>query len=137
MTIRPLRLEHYPAVHTFWQGMENMGLSSADSRGSIARYLERNPGMSFVALEGERIVGTLLAGHDGRRGYLHHAAVDPSFRRRGVGRRLVEAALSALRAAGIEKAHLFIFPANGAGKAFWRSVGWHLRDDIELMSRNL
>ena len=83
------------------------------------------------------MVGAVLCGHDGRRGYLHHLAVATSHRRRGIGRELVERCMDGLRREGIAKCHLMVYHHNAAGQAFWRSIGWHGRDDILLMSRNL
>lgn len=133
--IQPFHLTDYASVHALWEACEGIGLhDDVDSRDGIARYLERNPGLSFVARDGDRIVGAVLAGHDGRRGYLHHLAVHPDARHRGLGRQLVAAALAALRAEGIAKCHIFVFRDNPAGRAFWESCGWHLRQDIDLLS---
>ena len=136
--IQPFLLDDYASVHALWEACEGIGLhDDVDSRDGIARYLERNPGLSFVARDGDRIVGAVLAGHDGRRGYLHHLAVHPDARHRGLGRQLVAAALAALRAQGITKCHIFVFRDNPAGRAFWESCGWHRRDDIDLLSISL
>ena len=129
--------DDYDEVLALWEKSEGVGLSGADSRESIARYLERNPGLSFVARDDGEIVGAVLCGHDGRRGYLHHLAVAPSHRRQGIGEALTERCLDGLRAIGIGKCHLFIFEENGAGQAFWRSVGWEDRGDIEVVSRTI
>lgn len=133
----PFTLSHYDAVYAMWQATPGVGLSSADSREAIAVYLARNPGMSFLACDGEAVVGALLAGHDGRRGYLHHLAVLPTYRRRGIGSELVNRCLDALQAEGIQKAHLFIFNQNESGIAFWESQGWQFRTDISVMSKVL
>ena len=120
-----------------WKRSPGVGLSSADERASIARYLERNPGMSFGARENERLVGILLSGHDGRRGYLYHLAIDPKYRRAGLGKALVENAIEALRNEGIEKCHLFMFKRNRLARRFWQAMGWEERKDIELRSTQL
>ena len=99
--IAPFSIDLYDDVYALWRQCEGVGLSEADARGNIRAYLERNPGMSFVALAGGRVVGAILAGHDGRRGYVHHLAVHPSLRRHGIARRLVERAVCVLRSAGI------------------------------------
>jgi putative acetyltransferase len=134
--LMPFGLPHYEEVYRLWSQCGGVGLSSADSREAIGRYLDRNPGLSFVALREGEICGAVLAGHDGRRGYIHHLAVAPGCRRLGLGRRLVKASLDALAAEGIEKAHLFVFKENADGLAFWRAGGWEVREDLAMMSRS-
>ena len=89
ITISPFLIEAYDEVFTLWKQSEGVGLSSADSRENIHYFLEQNPGMSFVASAEGRIIGTVLTGHDGRRGYIYHLAVHPDRRRQGLGRTLV------------------------------------------------
>ncbi|RPJ12580.1 MAG: GNAT family N-acetyltransferase, partial [Deltaproteobacteria bacterium] len=84
-----------------------------------------------------KVVGSILAGHDGRRGYIHHLAVHPSCRRLGLGRALVAQATCALLSAEIQKAHMFIFNSNTEGIAFWESVGWSPRSDIGVISKTI
>ncbi len=137
IAMRPLSLDHYDTVFTLWKECEGIGLSQADSRESIQGYLERNPNMSFVATSGDAVVGAVLCGHDGRRGYIHHLAVHPNYRRRALGRRLVQHSLAGLARDGIQKCHLFIMNHNQAGIAFWKSVGWTPRNDISVISKNI
>jgi putative acetyltransferase len=137
ITISAFTIEIYDGVLALWQKVEGVGLSSADSREGIRSYLERNPGMSFVALKGGQVVGAVLAGHDGRRGYIHHLAVHPDHRRRSLGRRLVDRCLTVLADAGIQKCHLFIFNENTAGIEFWKSMGWVYRSDISVISKTI
>lgn len=136
--IRPFAMSDYEAAYALWSGMDGVGLSGADEAPAIAAYLARNPGTSFVAVDSAgALLGTILGGHDGRRGYIHHLAVAADQRRQGTGRRLVERCLHELAAAGIQKCHLFIYHQNKHGRAFWQAVGWHERYDIQLMSCNL
>ena len=135
--ITPFSIDSYEDVLALWRQCEGIGLSDADSRESIQTYLNRNPGMSFVALADGKVVGSILAGHDGRRGYIHHLAVHPSCRRLGLGRALVAQATCALLSAGIQKAHIFIFNSNAEGIAFWESVGWSPRGDIGVISKTI
>lgn len=143
ISISPFSIEdtmpygRYAQVYALWQRCAGVGLSGSDSLQNIASYLERNPSMSFVASSDKRLVGAILCGHDGRRGYIHHLAVDENFRRRGIGRRLVERALSALREEGIQKCHLFIFHENEPGITFWQKIGWTSRQDIRVMSTQI
>jgi ribosomal protein S18 acetylase RimI-like enzyme len=134
MIIREMRLADYEAMYALWLGCEGIGLGASDSREQIGLYLARNPGMSFVAEVDDRLVGTILGGHDGRRGTIHHAAVHPDFRHQGIGQQLVATCLAALRAAGVLKCHIFVHRTNEAAQAFWRGVGWHDRGDLHLMS---
>lgn len=124
----------YEAALALWKRCEGIGLSDADQPCAIKRFLEHNPGLSFVAIQKGLLVGTSLCGQDGRRGYLYHLAVDPERRRLGTGRQLALASLEALKAAGIQKCHIFVYRDNENGKAFWQSFGWKLRPEIELLS---
>ncbi len=114
-----------------------MGLNDADSRENLANFLARNPGLSFVAARGGTIIGTILGGHDGRRGFLYHLAVCAEAQGNGVGRRLVEHSLATLKAAGITKCHLFVMADNSRGLAFWDHIGFKQRADIHICSQDL
>jgi putative acetyltransferase len=127
----------YDEVIALWQATEGIGLSGADSRASIAAFLRRNPGLSVVARLSDAVVGAVLCGHDGRRGFLHHLAVAPAQRRRGLGQQLVETCLSRLGALGIEKCHLFVLADNADGECFWQALGWVGRPGIKLMSTEI
>ena len=137
LTIRPMTMPDYPDVRCLWESCDGVGLSDADQPDKIEAYLERNPGMSFVALQDERLVGAVLCGHDGRRGYLNHLAVHTGHRHQGIGRRMVAHCLAALQEAGIAKCHLFIFSSNQSGRKFWQRIGWELRDDLAVASHIL
>ena len=137
VSIRPMTLDDYEPVFALWQACEGVGLGRADTREAIARYLQRNPGLSFTAWAGAELVGAVLAGHDGRRGYLHHMAVRPAYRQQGIGRTLTACCEQALLAEGIDKAHLFVFADNTSGQAFWRQAGWYNRPELVLMSRDM
>lgn len=132
--IRMMTIDCYEKILALWQAVEGVGLSSADERESIARYLRRNPGLSWLAWDGKSLVGAVLCGHDGRRGYIHHLAVRPDYRRQGIGRKLVGHALSGLRREGIEKCHLFVFRQNELAIAFWRALGFTGRSELSMMS---
>jgi len=138
LVISLLTLDLYENVMTLWKESEGIGLSRADSKESIRFYLERNPNMSLVAKESNgTLVGAVLCGHDGRRGYIHHLVVRSDYRRQGIGRKLVDECLSRLQAAGIQKCHLFIINDNLSGIAFWKSLGWIPRTDIGVISKDI
>lgn len=135
--IQAFTIDRYEAALALWRSCGGIGLSTADSKDNIQRYLARNPGMSFVAEVRHAVIGAVLCGHDGRRGYLHHLAVRPDYRRHGIGRRLVAACLAALQSAGIQKCHLFIIKGNTGGLKFWEKINWTLRTDLDIVSKDI
>ena len=138
MDIRTMRENDYPSVRALWESCEGMGLNDVDdSAEGFMRFLARNPTTCLVAVEGDRIVGAVLVGYDGRRAYVYHLAVDPSWRRRGVGKELVEAAMSRLDELCATKAALVVFSRNEAGNAFWERLGFRERGDLTYRDRAL
>ena len=138
MEIRNMRLDDYDSVYALWLSCPGMGLNNLDdSREGIAKYLARNPDTCFVAEEQGNIIGAILTGHDGRRGYISHTAVSPAHQRQGIGRQMVEKALNALKAQGIHKVNLVVFAHNGKGNAFWEKMGFTQRPDLIYRNRTL
>ncbi|WP_340006404.1 GNAT family N-acetyltransferase [Paenibacillus sp. FSL K6-0276] len=138
MIYREMVVDDYEAAYQLWEYTEGMGLSEADSRLEIIRYLERNRGFSQICEnEDGQIVGTALYGHDGRRGYMYHVAVSDDCRRMGVGRKLVTRCVENLRAAGIAKCHLMVIESNEQGREFWEGMGWQYRGGIMLYSQDI
>lgn len=138
LRIRNMTMADYPAVYALWLSCPGMGLNDLDdSEDGIRRYLERNPDTCFVAEGSAGIVGVIVSGHDGRRGYIYHTAVSPVFQKQGIGTRLVEAALDSLQTAGIHKAALVAFARNEAGNAFWERMGFTPREDLLYRNKAL
>lgn len=135
VNLRTMRPADIAPVLAMLDRCEGIGRRSADSPPALRRFLQRNPGLSVVAEFERRIVACVFTGHDGRRGYLHHVAVDPAHRRTGLGRRIVEAALERLLAIGIEKVHCDVFRSNRTGLRFWRALGWQRRHDLARLSK--
>ena len=136
-SVRLFRIGDFDAVLALWRRTEGVGLNASDTRPAIAAFLRRNPGLSLIAKKNGRIIGAVLCGHDGRRGYLHHLAVSKRCRGLGIGRQLVEACLAKLRRAGISKCNIFIFASNTDGMKFWKHTGWCLRTELRLMQIRL
>jgi ribosomal protein S18 acetylase RimI-like enzyme len=135
-TIRPMTMADYAAAAALWRSTEGVGFNESDGEAFIAAYLERNPGMSPVAVADDgALVGTLLCGHDGRRGYLYHLAVVPSYRRQGIAGGLLDHAFACLDRAGVWKCYLFVFADNRAGQEFWLRRGWQHRADLVAMQK--
>ncbi|NRF29970.1 GNAT family N-acetyltransferase [Vibrio coralliilyticus] len=136
VTIRPMIIEDYDAVIRLWLQTEGMSVRDADSRENIALYLDRNPDLSFVAISESNIIGAVLVGTDGRRGYLQHLAVLPQFRGQRIGYQLISQSINALANIGIPKTHLFVYDDNLNAQKFYEKLGWFPRDNIRMYSYN-
>lgn len=130
----PMTIDDHDDVMELWRRSDGVGLSEADERDGVEKFLQRNPGLSVVARDSGRIVGAALCGHDGRRGYISHVAVDVSCRGRGLGRALFVRCIASLRETGIDKCHIFVFRTNENALGFWRAAGWTERDDLAMFS---
>jgi ribosomal protein S18 acetylase RimI-like enzyme len=128
--IRAFQRGDLPAVSRLWAVSEGLGEGPGDTEEEIARFLDRNPGLSLVALEDGAIVAAALCGHDGRRGQIYRLAVARSHRRRGIGEDIVRRCVAALGAAGIGRVLIRVQADNGGARAFWTRVGAHFRDDL-------
>ena len=123
--VRIMTIEDYEGVYALWKKIKGFGIRSIDdSKEGVARFLKRNPTTSFVAEKDGRIVGSILCGHDGRRGCLYHVCVDEDYRRHGIGKRMVVFAMKALKEEKINKVSLIAFTENDIGNAFWNTIGW-------------
>lgn len=129
-------LSHYPSLIDLWESFPGNTITGADSREGFQRFLKRNGLYCFTAVDGNAIIGSVMAGEDSRRGYIYHLAVMSERQHEGVGLGLMRATEKALYDAGIEKIHLMIFSDNPAIE-FYKAAGWHLRTDIEVMSKVL
>ena len=134
---RLMTIEDYEQAYDLWILCGNGLNNKDDSREGIDRYLMRNPTTSFVAVCEEKVVGVILCGHDGRRGIIQHACVSPEYRRFGIGSKLVDLALEALKAEGINKVLLVAFKKNEGGNKFWESQGFTLREDLNYRNKAL
>ncbi|RHP35797.1 GNAT family N-acetyltransferase [Lachnotalea sp. AF33-28] len=133
-----MTIDDYDQIYDLWIHTPGMGLNNLDdSRDGIARYLKRNPTTCFAALQGGKIVGVILSGHDGRRGYIHHTAVAVQARRKGIAAGLVSHAMEALKREGIHKVALVAFERNLEGNAFWESQGFSVREDLVYRNKNI
>ena len=131
VAIRTMRIEDYDKVYALWMSIHGFGIRSMDdSREGIERFLKRNPTASVVAEEKGRIIGAILCGHDGRRGCLYHVCVAEEHRRRGIGKAMVVHCMNELKKEQINKVSLIAFTQNDIGNAFWKTIGWTKREDL-------
>ena len=129
--IRIMTMDDYEEVYKLWKKIHGFGIRSIDdSREGIERFIKRNPQTSIVAEMDGKIVGSILCGHDGRRGCFYHVCVDENYRRRGIGKTMVVHAMEELRKEKINKVSLIAFAKNDIGNAFWNQIGWTKREDL-------
>ncbi len=121
---REFSIRDYDAALGLWQRVEGLEIAEGDDREGVGHFLARNHGLSRVATDGTAIVGIALCGHDGRRGYIYHLAVDPAYQARGLGKRLMDECLDGLRQAGLKRALILVANDNPRGRKFWHRYGW-------------
>ena len=131
INIVPMTPEDYDDVRALWMTIRGFGIRALDdSREDIERFIARNPTTSVVARDGNRIVGSILCGSDGRQGALYHVCVAKEYRRRGIGSQMVAFCMHQRRYMGINKVALIAFMTNEAGNAFWNKIGWTKKTNV-------
>lgn len=129
--IRTMTIEDFDQVHALWMTIKGFGIRSIDdSKEGVERFLKRNPTTSVVAEIDNKIVGSILCGHDGRRGCFYHVCVDEKYRRHGIGKAMVVYAMQVLKREKINKVSLIAFTVNDIGNAFWNTIEWTERKDL-------
>jgi len=138
MNFHKMIISDYDGIYELWINTPGMGLNTVDdSKDGIARYLKRNTNTCFVAEKNAEIIGVIISGHDGRRGYIYHMAVSLSERKKGIGQRLLDMSMSALQFEGINKVALVVFSGNDIGNAFWENRGFIAREDLNYRNKNI
>lgn len=134
--IRRMQKSDYENVNKLWLSCDGIGLNDLDdSEDGIERFLLRNPDTCFVAEQDGNVAGVILAGNDGRRGYIYHLAVSEEYRGKGIATRLVETVVDALKQLGIQKAALVVYNENEEGNAFWEKMGFQVREDLHYRDK--
>lgn len=138
ITCRVMTMEDYDGVYALWMTIQGFGIRSIDdSREGVEKFLKRNPTTSVVAVDGEKIIGSILCGHDGRRACFYHVCVAESYRKQGIGKRMAAFAEEALKKEGINKVGLQAFKTNERGNRFWRGLHWTERTDLNYYDYSL
>ena len=130
---RNMKASDHDALHEVWKstGQETNGAVTVDDTfEGLDKYIKRNPTTSFVALDGDKVIGVIMAGHDGRRGFFHHVSVMKEYQGQGIGKQLVVNSMDALRKEGIRKVALVAFTDNDLGNGFWEKQGFTVREDL-------
>ena len=138
MQIRKMTIADYDNIYNLWVSCVGMGLNNLDdSKTGIEIFLKRNPDTCFVAEYENKVVGAIMVGNDGRRGYIYHTSVMPEYQRQGIGSKLVDTAIDALKKQGINKVALVVFAKNKDGNAFWEKQGFTVREDLTYRNKSL
>lgn len=138
MNIRKMLIDDYDEIYALWMSCAGMGLNNLDdSQEGIDKFIKRNPDTCFVAEKENKLVGVIMVGNDGRRGYIYHVAVSPQYRKQGIASQLVDTALQALKQCGINKVALVVFDKNKNGNQFWESLGFTIRDDLVYRNKTM
>lgn len=138
MEIRAMTVKDYDQVYQLWTEINGFGIRSIDdSKEGVEKFLLRNPGISAIAEDGGKIVGTILCGHDGRRGSFYHVCVSENYRHQGIGSQMSDWCMEALKKEGINKVSLIAFKSNSVGNQFWQQEGWEYREDINYYDLSL
>ena len=124
MIIREFQPSDYAPALVLWSDADGVELAEGDSESSILLYLARNPGLSKVAVREGNLIGAVLCGHDGRRGFIYHLAVKREERGHGVGKRLVQKCLEDLKREKIERVVILVDRENKDGLRFWTTGNW-------------
>jgi ribosomal protein S18 acetylase RimI-like enzyme len=133
-----MKISDYEQVYNMWLSCVGMGFNNVDdSKEGIERFLKRNPTSCFVAIEDDTIVGAVIASNDGRRGYIYHLAVNPKYRKKGIGTSLVNNVMIALENLGISKVALLTFKRNEVANAFWEKQGFSAREDLNYRNKQI
>lgn len=129
-----MELVDYDHIISLWRASKGIKLRNADSLAGIEKYLLRNPGLSFVAEHENEIIGTVMSGHDGKRGYIQHLSVKLGMRNSDVATELLKHYLNGLKNEGIVKSHIHVLSDNALAKKYWSNRDWKQRADIDVYS---
>jgi len=133
MKIQTFSMVFYDEVIQLWRNA-GLGVSSSDSKGEVEKMLNRNPDLFLIGTLKDKVVAVVMGTFDGRRGYVHHLAIDPTYQRQGYGTKIMTKLNETFRQKGIHKIHLFIEKRNKKVIDFYRNLGWEIREDLTMMS---
>jgi ribosomal protein S18 acetylase RimI-like enzyme len=134
--IRPFRIDDLQDVISLWHSC-NLVRPWSNPQKDIARKLGVNPEWFLVAVSGQQLIGSIMVGYEGHRGWINYLAVAAEFRCRGIGAQLMAQAESILRDAGCAKINLLVRAENQPGLSrFYENLGFHL-DDVVCYGKRL
>jgi hypothetical protein len=133
MQIRVFQESDEPAVVALWKQVFAYPEERNDPATAIRRKLDAQRNLFFVAVDDEgKVVGTVMGGYDGHRGWIYSLAVDPLYRRQKVGSALIRHVENALAEHGAPKINLQVFPANSGAIEFYEKLGYRVEERISM-----
>ena len=135
LKIENMTIKHYDEVISLWRRTE-LSLGASDTKPEVERLIKRNPQSCIVGYISGKVIATVMGGFDGRRGYVHHLAVDPDYQNEGYGKLMMDHLIKQFKTLRVVKIHLFVETRNKKVIEFYRSLGWAIRDDLVMMSYN-
>jgi len=127
MTIRFISINDYARLVPFWK--EHYFYNEMDELPGFTLFLNKNPGLGYLAEEGEEIIGTILGSFDGRRGYIQKLVVHKEKRKQGIGKKLLETVISKLVSMGVTYVPISIEPEN---IAFYEKMGFKRASGVAM-----
>ena len=137
--IRLMVIEDYSKIIKLWKETDGIGINEYDdSKKNIKKFLERNPKTCFIAENRKNeIIGTIMGGNDGRRGLIYHLMITSEYRKKGIGKKLLENVEKRFKKDGIRRIYLLVIKKNKIGNKFWENNEYEIRDFVLLRSKSL
>ena len=134
---RNMREEDIEKALLLWDSEPFLGVTDSDSEDRLISYLNNNKGLSFVAYDGNNLIGTVLAGHDSRRSFINHLCVDDKYRHMGIGTKLVEICERALSKELPLRSYIMVYSDNENALRFWEGHGYQLDEKLLVLKKNI
>ena len=136
MKIREFKIQDYTIVRTLWQ-VAGLILRPGDELEDVKLKLQRDPDLFLVAEQVDEIVGSVIGGWDGRRGWIYHLAVKPEHQRKGIGVGLVREVERRLVTKGAKKVNAQVYKWNERSSEFFRAIGYETQPDLIMIGKQL
>jgi ribosomal protein S18 acetylase RimI-like enzyme len=136
MKIREFKIDDYLIVRELWEAA-GLILRPGDALEDVKVKLQRDPDLFLVAEHDDTIVGSVIGGWDGRRGWIYHLAVRPEHQRKGIGVRLVRELEKRLVDKGAKKVNAQIYKSNERSSRFFKAIGYEAQPDLVMIGKQL
>ncbi len=133
LKIELFTLRYYHDIIDLWK-RSGIEVGSSDTKDEIAKILKRNPDLFLIGKEDGKVVAVVIGAFDGRRGYVHHLAIDPNYQKKGYGKMMMDELIERFRKNKVHKVHLFIEKHNKEVVDFYKKLRWNIREDLIMMS---